>query len=84
MKQKDTNIDRIKKTISVYEGNIIISPGTHNDYISYHESICSNEYNYSTTIKEANMLFDEAVPWEIKKKLLFLLGDFATPECFQI
>ena len=84
MKQKDNNIKKIDKVISVYEGDFIIPPEIHEEYISYHGKINIKNYDYVKTVREARELFEENIPWEVKKKLLFLLGEFATPECFQV
>ncbi len=72
-------------SISIYEGDIPIDPSVHEEYISYHGKINVENYDYEKTIVEGrNKLFDKTIPWEAKKKLLFLFGEFATPECFKI
>lgn len=71
-------------TISVYEGDIYIAPHVHEEYIKYHKKIDRRCCDYKQTMVEANELFKEKTPLKVKKKLLFLLGEFATPQCFQI
>lgn len=82
--KKNNTPNLIKNTISVYEGDINISPRVHKEYIKYHKQINKRRFDYKQTINGAKELFNEKTPFKVKKKLLFLLGEFATPECFQI
>ena len=81
---KQKSINGLLNEISVYEGTIVISPTTSNEYISYHEKINITKYDYEKTLAEGNTLFDANTSWEVKKKLLFLLGEYATPACFKL
>ncbi len=80
--QKNNN--ELLDEISIYEGTIEISSATHDEYIAYHEKTNSNKYDYQKTIAESKSLFDKKSSLEIKKKILFLLGGFATPESFKL
>jgi len=83
-KKQNKQINQLLDVISVYEGDVPIKPSIHEEYIEYHGKININDYDYDKTLEEAEKLFEKDIPWEVKKKLLFLLGEFATPECFQI
>ncbi|OGK51738.1 hypothetical protein A2966_01290 [Candidatus Roizmanbacteria bacterium RIFCSPLOWO2_01_FULL_41_22] len=65
--------------------NIQIDEKIHQEYINYHDQIDIDKYDYEMVIKKSKgLLLDPKVAEEIKKKLLFLLGHFATKECFDI
>lgn len=83
-KKTNKQITQLVDIISVYEGDIPIKPSVHEEYIEYHGRISIDNYDYEKTFRETKKLFEKDIPWEVKKKLLFLLGEFATPECFQI
>lgn len=74
-----------KQPISIYEGEIEISPGIQKEYIEYHNQVDIEKYGCDKVIAQSKEnLFSPQTPVEIKKKLLFLLGHFATNECFKI
>ena len=77
-------ITELQSAISVYKGTIEISPSVQEEYISYHATIDANKYDYEKVIAESKKLFDARTAWEVKKKILFLLGEYATPESFKI
>ncbi|HCM37088.1 MAG: hypothetical protein UV61_C0003G0055 [Candidatus Gottesmanbacteria bacterium GW2011_GWB1_43_11] len=69
----------------IYGGDLPISPDTNSEYISYHNEVNLNDYDYQKVITESERtLFELNTPREIKKKLLFLLGGFATVECYKL
>jgi len=47
---KQKSINGLLNEISVYEGTIVISPTTSNEYISYHEKINITKYDYEKTL----------------------------------
>jgi len=65
--------------------DIQIDEKTYKEYINYHDEINVNKYDYGTVITESKeFLFDKKTEESIKKKLFFLLGHFATKQCFDL
>lgn len=74
-----------KQSISIYEGEVEISLDIQKEYIEYHNHVDIEKYDCNNVIVQSREnLFSTQTPVEIKKKLLFLLGNFATNECFKI
>lgn len=65
--------------------DIQIDEATHKEYISFYDRIKIHTYDYKTVITQSkDLLFNQKTEQRIKKKLFFLLGHFATKECFDI
>ena len=65
--------------------DIQIDEKTYKEYVSYHDKIEVNKYDYETVITESKkLLFDQKTEESTKKKLFFLLGHFATKQCFDL
>ena len=71
--------------ITPKDANIKISIATHKEYIAYHDKIDCEKYDCKKVIEQSKKsLNDKNEDEVIKMKLLFLLGHFATKECFNI
>src|SRR3989344_1369397 len=67
------------------EADIQIPLYVHKEYIAYHDKIDCEKYDYKKVIEQSKKsLNDKSEDAVIKMKLLFLLGYFATKECFDI
>lgn len=65
--------------------DIRIDKATHKEYISFYDRIKIHTYDYKSVITQSkNLLFNQKTEERVKKKLFFLLGHFATKECFDI
>jgi len=69
----------------IFDGTVFISENIHAEYIAYSNTIDIDSYDYKSVLKKSiTILFDSQTPLEIKKKLIYLLGQFATVECYKI
>lgn len=76
--------DAVDQIISK-DADIQIPEPIHQEYINYHDKISFKKYDYDQVIKNSKeLLFDQKTSDEVKKKLLLLLGHYATKECFDI
>ena len=67
------------------EADIQIPAYIHKEYIAYHDKIDFEKYDYKKVIEQSKKsLNDKNEDEVVKMKLLFLLGHFATKECFDI
>lgn len=83
-KQLKPILDTVIQILSK-EADIQIPESIHQEYINYHGKINIDKYGYDEVIEQSKkVLFKAETPIEIKKKLLFFLGHFATNECFEI
>lgn len=83
-KSAKSTIDKVTQILSE-EADIKINENIHKTYVTFHVKIDVEKYSGDEITKESRkLLFDRNTPSEVKKKLLFLLGHFATKECFDI
>lgn len=69
----------------IFDGSVVVQENVHNEYIKYGNTINIDSYDYENVLKESdNALFDPQIPEKVKKKLMYLLGHFATIECYKI
>lgn len=69
----------------IFDGTVSVPEIVHTEYIAYGNTIDIASYAYKSVLKESTTaLFDPETPQEIKKKLIFLLGQFATIECYTL
>lgn len=65
--------------------DIRIDEATHREYINFYDRIKIHTYDYKAVITQSkNLLFNQKTEEIVKKKLFFLLGHFATKECFDM
>lgn len=77
-------INDVNKILSK-EADIQINENVHRKYVNYHSTIDIGKYHLNGIIKQSKqLLFNSNTPNAVKRKLLFLLGHFATKECFEI
>lgn len=71
--------------ITSRDADIQIPAYVHKEYIAYHDKIDCEKYDCKKVIEQSKKsLNDKNEDEVIKMKLLFLLGHFATKECFDI
>ncbi|PIV07968.1 hypothetical protein COS52_05200, partial [Candidatus Roizmanbacteria bacterium CG03_land_8_20_14_0_80_39_12] len=71
--------------ITSRDADIQIPAYVHKEYIAYHDKIDCEKYDCKKVIEQSEKsLNDKNEDEMIKMKLLFLLGHFATKECFDI
>lgn len=69
----------------IFDGSVIVPESIHSEYIAFGNTINVDSYDYNSVLKESdNALFDSQIPEELKKKLIYLLGHFATAESYNI
>jgi len=69
----------------IFDGTVAIPETIHKEYIEYGSTINISSYDYKRVLKESNSaLFDPHIPEEIQKKLIYLLGQFATAESYKM
>ena len=74
-----------KQLQPIFDGSAQIPSYIHKEYIAYHDKIDFEKYDYKKVIEQSKKsLNDKNEDEVVKMKLLFLLGHFATKECFDI
>lgn len=69
----------------IFDGTVTVPETVHMEYIAYGNTIDIKSYDYQKVLEESGIvLFDTQAPQEVKKKLIYLLGQFATIECYPL
>lgn len=70
---------------SVYNGDLPIDPEILVQYMEYHKEVDPQQYDEESVIQESKTaLYDSHIPYDIKKKLLFLLAHSSQAESYTI
>jgi hypothetical protein len=85
VKKLPQNVLNAFAQITSKDADIQIPAYVHKEYIAYHNKIDCDKYDCKKVIEQSKKsLNDNNEDEVIKMKLLFLLGNFATKECFDI
>jgi len=81
-KNENKEIDQIfgdfSEKLSAVKSETEISPDLQAEYISYHDKIDLNQYEEDDVIRDSAKLFEENVPGDEKKRILFILAHIGT------
>lgn len=83
-KQLQELLKNLPEKLSAIKSKIEIPPEVHSEYISCHDKIDKDDYEYKKVIKENKELFRKDVSPDKKKEFLFLLAHYGTLDSFKI